>query len=178
MAAAELLLRPLIALGAFALGLLAGIGRLAIFALNGVRAALTPPWYPARLLEQMGLIGWFSLPVVGLTALFGALYFMLPRLTRREWPSSSLIHAHFWLCAIGIAGYVVVMSIHGWMQGMQWNAAQMTPAQVAVAAYPWNVARSVFGGLLTLGHIVFCVHVIWMLIPRAERRDGPTLLAR
>jgi cytochrome c oxidase cbb3-type subunit 1 len=111
-------------------------------------------------------------------ALFGALYFMLPRLTRREWPSASLIHAHFWLCAIGIAGYVVVMSIHGWMQGMQWNAAQMTPAQVAVAAYPWNVARSVFGGLLTLGHIVFCVHVIWMLIPRAERRDGPTLLAR
>jgi phospholipid/cholesterol/gamma-HCH transport system permease protein len=70
MAVADLLLRPLIALGAFVLGLLAGIGRLAIFALNGVRAALTPPWYPARLLEQMGLIGWFSLPVVGLTALF------------------------------------------------------------------------------------------------------------
>jgi phospholipid/cholesterol/gamma-HCH transport system permease protein len=29
-----------------------------------------PPWYPGKLFEQMLSIGWFSLPVVGLTALF------------------------------------------------------------------------------------------------------------
>lgn len=69
-AAADTLLKPLIALGAFALGVLAVIGRLAIFAAQAVARAFTPPWYPARLLEQMVLIGWFSLPVVGLTALF------------------------------------------------------------------------------------------------------------
>ncbi|MBS3962460.1 MAG: ABC transporter permease [Sandarakinorhabdus sp.] len=69
-AAADTLLKPLIALGAFALGVLAVVGRLAIFAAQAVARAFTPPWYPARLLEQMVLIGWFSLPVVGLTALF------------------------------------------------------------------------------------------------------------
>ncbi|MGL6043701.1 MAG: MlaE family ABC transporter permease [Sandaracinobacteroides sp.] len=70
MPAADTLLKPLIRLGDFALGLLAGIGRLALFALRALQRGATPPWYPARLLEQMALIGWFSLPVVGLTALF------------------------------------------------------------------------------------------------------------
>lgn len=61
---------PIIWLGARALWLLAIIGRLALFSLKSIRSALTPPWYPARLLEQMVSIGWLSLPVVGLTALF------------------------------------------------------------------------------------------------------------
>lgn len=70
MSAADTLLKPLISLGAFAIGAFASIGRLAMFAARALKSAATPPWYPARLLEQMALIGWFSLPVVGLTALF------------------------------------------------------------------------------------------------------------
>jgi len=70
MAVVETLVKSLVALGAFVLGMLAVVGRLTLFAVQAVRSALTPPWYPARLLEQMALIGWFSLPVVGLTALF------------------------------------------------------------------------------------------------------------
>ena len=70
MSAADTLLKPLIALGAFVIGAFAAIGRLAIFAARALKSAATPPWYPARLFEQMALIGWFSLPVVGLTALF------------------------------------------------------------------------------------------------------------
>ena len=61
---------PLIRLGAWAIRLLASVGRLTLFSLHGLRAVFTPPFYPARLLQQMALIGWFSLPVVGLTALF------------------------------------------------------------------------------------------------------------
>jgi phospholipid/cholesterol/gamma-HCH transport system permease protein len=60
----------LVALGGFALQSLAGIGRMALFAGRALGRAARPPFYPSRLLEQMVLIGWFSLPVVGLTALF------------------------------------------------------------------------------------------------------------
>jgi len=67
---ADRLLWPLVLLGRGTLAALAGIGRLAIFAVAALGRALSPPWYPARLLEQMALVGWFSLPVVGLTALF------------------------------------------------------------------------------------------------------------
>jgi phospholipid/cholesterol/gamma-HCH transport system permease protein len=46
------------------------LGRRARFALRTIRRAVTPPYYPVRLVEQMLLIGWFSLPVVALTAAF------------------------------------------------------------------------------------------------------------
>jgi len=58
------------ATGQFVLGGLASVGRLAIFAWTVVSRMLRPPFYPARLVEQMLVIGYFSLPVVGLTALF------------------------------------------------------------------------------------------------------------
>ena len=58
------------AIGRFILGGLASIGRVVLFAGRAVAHAVLPPYYPARLLEQIIVIGWFSLPVVGLTALF------------------------------------------------------------------------------------------------------------
>ncbi len=58
------------AIGRFVLGGLASIGRLVMFAAKAIAHAVLPPYYPARLAEQVFVIGWFSLPVVGLTALF------------------------------------------------------------------------------------------------------------
>jgi phospholipid/cholesterol/gamma-HCH transport system permease protein len=60
----------LVRIGAFVIGGLAAIGRLARFTARAVGRAFLPPYYPSRLVEQMLVIGYFSLPVVGLTALF------------------------------------------------------------------------------------------------------------
>ena len=59
-----------IAVGKFVIAGLRATGRLTVFAGQALWRTLLPPYYPARLFEQMLLIGWFSLPVVGLTALF------------------------------------------------------------------------------------------------------------
>ena len=56
--------------GRATLAALASIGRVALFTLRALGAAVRPPYYFGRLLEQMLIIGWFSLPVVGLTAVF------------------------------------------------------------------------------------------------------------
>lgn len=64
------LLSILIRLGAVVLGGLGAVGRLARFTARAVGRAVMPPYYPSRLFEQMLTIGYFSLPVVGLTALF------------------------------------------------------------------------------------------------------------
>lgn len=111
-------------------------------------------------------------------ALFGALYYLLPRIARRDWPAAALVGAHFWLCALGTAGYVGVTSVHGWIQGGQWNAAVMSPAQIAAAGQPWHLAASGCLALLTVGHLVFCAHVLWLLAPRAERRESQATVAR
>ena len=49
---------------------LASIGRLTRFAGQALSHILRPPFYFGRMFEQMISIGYFSLPVVGLTALF------------------------------------------------------------------------------------------------------------
>ncbi len=67
---ATTLFHALIALGSVVIGLFASVGRLTRFALVVLGRIVRPPWYPAQLLEQMLKIGWFSLPVVGLTAVF------------------------------------------------------------------------------------------------------------
>jgi phospholipid/cholesterol/gamma-HCH transport system permease protein len=60
----------LTALGSVVIALFASIGRLTRFAGTVISRAISPPFYPVQLFEQMVVIGYFSLPVVGLTALF------------------------------------------------------------------------------------------------------------
>jgi phospholipid/cholesterol/gamma-HCH transport system permease protein len=63
-------MRAFAAIGRLILAAFAGVGRITLFALTTLWRGLTPPYYPARLLEQLAIIGWFSLPVVGMTAIF------------------------------------------------------------------------------------------------------------
>ncbi|MCI2393388.1 ABC transporter permease [Aliiroseovarius sediminis] len=61
---------PLAALGRATLGFLAMVGRVAIFAGQSLSHIFRPPFYPRELLNALLNIGYFSLPVVGLTAIF------------------------------------------------------------------------------------------------------------
>ncbi|WP_120501048.1 ABC transporter permease [Roseovarius sp. EL26] len=60
----------LASLGRFALNGMASLGRLATFSGQTFAHILRPPYYPRELLIALLQIGWMSLPVVGLTALF------------------------------------------------------------------------------------------------------------
>ncbi len=57
-------------LGQTVLGFLAAIGRVALFAVETVSHMLRPPFYIREFLSALMNIGWLSLPVVGLTAVF------------------------------------------------------------------------------------------------------------
>lgn len=61
---------PVALIGRVFLDFLAAAGRLTIFAFDSIRYAFVPPYYPRAVGRQMLTIGYFSLPVVGLTALF------------------------------------------------------------------------------------------------------------
>ena len=64
------LLAPLAAIGRSTLALLAAMGAVTLYAGRAVGHILRPPFYPREFLWQLLQIGWLSLPVVGLTALF------------------------------------------------------------------------------------------------------------
>lgn len=63
-------LAPIAAVGRSTLGALALIGRLARFAADTVSHLFRPPFYLKEFLQAVLSIGYFSLPVVGLTAFF------------------------------------------------------------------------------------------------------------
>jgi phospholipid/cholesterol/gamma-HCH transport system permease protein len=60
----------LASIGRSTLALLGATGRLTLFALHAVSQVFRPPYYPVELGQQLLRIGYFSLPVVGLTTLF------------------------------------------------------------------------------------------------------------
>ncbi|NDV60893.1 hypothetical protein G0Q06_00335 [Puniceicoccales bacterium CK1056] len=117
--------------------------------------------------------------------MFGAVYYMMPRLLDREWPNAFLIKAHWWMCAMGIVLMVVALQVGGWLQGMQMNALTEdgTPVytflEVVENTKPWLWARSLSGLLLLVGHLAFAVNVFWMVFsPKTQDRvTEPTLLA-
>ena len=57
-------------IGRVFLAFLASVGRLALFAVDSIITGLRPPYYPRQILRQMVDIGYYSLPVIGLTAVF------------------------------------------------------------------------------------------------------------
>ena len=62
--------RGLASLGRVVLDGLAGAGRVALYALSVISHLLRPPFYGREFLHALIQIGWLSLPVVGMTALF------------------------------------------------------------------------------------------------------------
>lgn len=74
-------MNPLASIGRVFLGFLSSLGRIAIFAVHAISHCVRPPFYPALILRQMADIGYFSLPVVGLTALFTGMVLALQSYT-------------------------------------------------------------------------------------------------
>ncbi|MEM8693166.1 MAG: ABC transporter permease [Pseudomonadota bacterium] len=63
-------MNPLARLGQATLGSLAAVGRVTIFAWDTLTHLLRPPIYLREVMISLFQIGWLSLPVVGLTAVF------------------------------------------------------------------------------------------------------------
>jgi phospholipid/cholesterol/gamma-HCH transport system permease protein len=64
------IVNPFAALGRATLGALSEIGRVSIFAAQSLAACVRPPWFWRQIGGQFLRIGYLSLPVIGLTAIF------------------------------------------------------------------------------------------------------------
>jgi phospholipid/cholesterol/gamma-HCH transport system permease protein len=77
----NLILNCLARIGATVINGLGLVGELAIFAATGIAAIFRPPYYPRRIGLALMEIGFFSLPVVSLTALFTGMVLALQSYT-------------------------------------------------------------------------------------------------
>ncbi len=77
----DLFLDFLASLGGFILGFFAATGRIASFTGQSVSHCFRPPFFPSQLIRQLIDIGYYSLPVVGMTTLFTGMVLALQSYT-------------------------------------------------------------------------------------------------
>ena len=110
--------------------------------------------------------------------LFGAIYFMMPRVLNWEWPYPRLITLHFWLAAIGIAIYFVGLTIGGWLQGLAMLDAGRPFMESVTLTLPYLKSRSVGGSLMVLSHFIFVGHFLAMALRFGPTRTGAALFVQ
>jgi cytochrome c oxidase cbb3-type subunit I len=121
---------------------------------------------------HLGLYGFVSF------VFFGAIYFVMPRITAREWPYPWLISAHFWLVSLGFSIYFISLSTGGWLQGLAMLDASRPFMDSVTLMLPYLQGRSVGGSLMVLGHLVFALHFVLLVIQRGPNRRGAALFSR
>jgi cytochrome c oxidase cbb3-type subunit 1 len=121
-------------------------------------------------LDTLAIYGFFSMTV------FGAIYFIVPRITGAEWPSGKRIRTHFWYSTYGIITLVVTMLIGGIAQGgnlAQWDQTFST-SFVNSAAYV--VGRALAWAMISFSNISFLYQLTLMFIGKGRKSEGPTLI--
>ena len=107
--------------------------------------------------EQLLIYAFFSM------ILFGGLYFMVPRLTKCDWPSAGLIYLHFWGSASGITIIVLALLIGGLVSGTRMNDAGIPFIEVSQSLVIWLKVNSIGLVCLAVGHVAFAINFFWML---------------
>ena len=105
--------------------------------------------------------------------LFGAIYYILPRVAKWEWPYPSLIKVHFWLTAIGVLLYFFAMEIGGWLQGLAMINGSVPFIDSVIVTQPWLWGRSLGGTMMTVGNILFAYHFTLVIYRAGPIRFAP-----
>jgi cytochrome c oxidase cbb3-type subunit I len=121
---------------------------------------------------HLGLYGFVSF------VFFGAIYFVMPRISAREWPYPWLISVHFWLVSLGFSIYFIALSTGGWLQGLAMLDAARPFMESVTLTVPYLKGRSVGGSLMVLGHLVFALHFVLLVIESGPNRRSATLFPR
>ena len=147
---------------------------------------------------HFGLYAFFSM------IMFASMYYIIPRLTGREWASTNLIKIHFWCTALGFAVMFVVLTVGGMIQGFELNQADKSIyslirehgfiegitaffgsfkaqngavpfIEIVRGTVPWLELRTVSGMIIAVGHLAFFALVAMNVHAWGRKRTGPTL---
>jgi cytochrome c oxidase cbb3-type subunit 1 len=158
---------------------IAGITGLIILAVAGVVLNLPGSSLPLTQFTLSGY-GYDILALYGFFTfvMFGATYFIVPRITRREWLSRRLIKMHFLFSVYGVITVALVALFGGLQQGIGQEDWQQPWAGAAARAYPYAVAITFAWCLILFSNIFFFIHLLVMWLGLGRRSTHPTLLVR
>jgi cytochrome c oxidase cbb3-type subunit I len=102
-------------------------------------------------LAQLNLYGFFA------AAMFGAMYYIIPRLFECEWPWPKLINVHYWSTVAGVVLTVLPLVIGGIVQGLAMKNPDVPFLDVVKRTIP-------FIGTSTLGFLILLIGNAAMLL--------------
>jgi cytochrome c oxidase cbb3-type subunit 1 len=155
-----------ICFGAMAFVLAGLIGPIATFRRVSVITNFT--WFiPAQ--TQWVLYGFFAM------TMFGAIYYIVPRITGIEFCSRKAMNAHFWFAALGIVIYVLPLALGGIEQGMAMNDKNKSFLEVmAGTLMPLRISTTGDFAML-IAHLIFLLNLAGLL-KRLARQCMATFL--
>lgn len=139
---------------------------------SGAAMQFTQAWYA---FQMVSVYGFFSM------CAFGAIYYIVPRLSGCEWLSVRLIRNHFWFSVYGVSTIVIMGLVAGWQQGADLNNPAFWDQNFmnhVINSRPYVVARAVAFGLISFSNALFLLHLMLMVAGLGRRSNAPTLLHR
>jgi len=136
----------------------------------GQTAQFTQAWEG---LQMLALVSFYTM------AMFGAIYFIVPRLTGCEWLSARFIGSHFWLSAWGAGFLSMLLIVSGFAQGglmndpANWNQPMEEPLMVGRG---YLIGRTLMWSMMSIGNLLFFGHLVLMSLRLGRRSSEPTLL--
>ena len=118
----------------------------------------------------LSVYGFFSLTA------FGAIYFIMPRLTGCEWLSPKFIRAHFWLSVYGSGTVAVMLVLCGLFQANSINTWSRGFIGVVDNTRGFHVGVTIGWLFIILSNIAFFLHFILIALRLGRRSERATLL--
>ena len=120
--------------------------------------------------QLLAVYGFFSLTI------FGAIYFIVPRLVGCEWVSGSRIRLHFWFSTYGIVSLVVLYYVGGIWQSAAYSQFDAPLENAVSAGQPYAIGASVAWASIMVSNVMFLYHLSLMVLRLGRRNEDPTLL--
>jgi cytochrome c oxidase cbb3-type subunit 1 len=152
--------RGSLALRFTAIGLLAYVLGGALNAVTSIRAVAKFSQFTFFSVAQTELLlgGAFTFMI------FGALYFLGPRLAGKPWPSAALIRIHFAAVLSGLVLKVGGLFAAGWIQGGDLNHAEVSFPTIAGHVQMWLIAATAGQVLTLLGCLALALNFARLLV--------------
>jgi len=109
--------------------------------------------------------------------MFGAIYYIMPRLVGCEWLSSSLIRLHFYGAAYGGGFFSGLLLLAGVATGLSLRDPEASFLQAVQISQSYYLGQTFAVCMIAVGHLFFLLHFLLMLLRIGQPGADPTLFS-
>lgn len=137
-----------------------------VAAVPGVSTYTNLTWYTVAQ-WQLNIFGFIGM------AMFGAIYYIVPRVTGIDWPSVKTPRWHFWCAAIGIVLIALPLAIGGLIEGVNWQNPKMSNVDVANNALNFLRVSTIGELLILLGNVMLLANLTGLSVQYYKKHFVP-----